>query len=95
MSWRLIKSKNLKYFSIPFLLFIFLWIIAGFPLQTVILFVLVLGHELTHMLVAKLYGIEIRKIELFPFGGVGYLAKPLEMNPVKNFWWPVQVRSLT
>lgn len=86
MSWRLVKAKNLEILLHPFfLLFILLWIIAGFPLQTVILFVLVLGHELTHMLVAKLYGIEIRKIELFPFGGVGYLAKPLEMNPVKEF----------
>ncbi|RJX26240.1 MAG: hypothetical protein C4554_05925 [Dethiobacter sp.] len=86
MSWRLVKLNDLEIFVHPFfLLFIFLWILAGLPIQTLFLFVLVLGHELTHMLVAKFYGIKIFKIELFPFGGVGYLAKPLEMNPVKEF----------
>ena len=86
MSWRLCKFKGLEITVHPFfLLFIFLWVLAGLPLQTLFLFVLVLGHELTHMLVAKLYGVKISRIELFPFGGVGYLDKPLESDPVQEF----------
>lgn len=84
--WRLFKSGNLEIVVHPFfLLFIFLWLIAGLPFQTLFLFLLVLGHEFTHLLVAKLYGIRINKVELFPFGGVGYLSKPLETNPLAEF----------
>lgn len=86
MRWRLWKFKDLEVTIHPFfLLFIFLWVVAGLPLQTLFLFVLVLAHELTHLFVAKFYGIKIFKVELFPFGGVGYLAKPLALSPVKEF----------
>jgi len=86
MSWRIAKFNKLEVSVHPFfILFVFLWILAGLPLQTLFLFMLVMGHELTHLLAAKFYGIKIFKIELFPFGGVGYLSKPLELNPVKEF----------
>lgn len=84
MSWS-IKFKQLKISVHPFfLLFIFLWILVGLPLQTLFLFLLVLGHELTHTFIARLYGLNIYQIELFPFGGVGYMANPLELYPQKE-----------
>lgn len=86
LSWRLIKLGELEISVHPFfLLFVFLWILAGLPLQTFLLFVVVLGHELTHALAAKLCGVKIYKVELFPFGGVGYLTNPLEFDPKKEF----------
>ncbi|NMB41860.1 MAG: hypothetical protein GX996_07985 [Firmicutes bacterium] len=86
MAWRLWKFNDFEItIHLFFVLFVFLWIIAGLPLQTLFLFVLVLGHELTHMLAAQCCGLKISRIELFPFGGVGYLEKPLELNPVKEF----------
>lgn len=86
MSWRLVKFGELEVSVHPFfLLFVFLWVLAGLPLQTFLLFIVVLGHELTHALAAKVCGVKIYKVELFPFGGVGYLTNPLEFNPKKEF----------
>ena len=85
MGWSVVKFKRLEISVHPyFLLFIFLWILAGFPVQTLFLFVLVLGHELTHTLAARAYGLNIHRIELLPFGGAGYLANPLELHPKKS-----------
>ncbi|MGI6319289.1 MAG: hypothetical protein GX263_06045 [Firmicutes bacterium] len=85
MGWSVVKFKRLEISVHPyFLLFIFLWILAGFPVQTLFLFVLVLGHELTHTLAARAYGLNIHRIELLPFGGAGYLANPLELHPKKE-----------
>lgn len=85
MGWSIAKFKQLEISVHPFfLLFIFLWILAGLPLQTLFLFLLVLGHELTHTLTARAYGLKIYKIELFPFGGVALMANPLELYPRKE-----------
>lgn len=86
MSLRLIKLGELEVTVHPFfLLFVFLWVLAGLPLQTFLLFVLVLGHEFMHAFVAGIYGIRVYKVELFPFGGVAYLTNPLEFDPKKEF----------
>ena len=67
-----------------FLLFMLLWLLAGLPREVIVLFLLVLGHELAHIVTAKLSGLPINRIELFPFGGVGYLDKPLELDQRKE-----------
>ncbi len=67
-----------------FLLFMFLWLLAGLPREVFVVFLLVLGHEFTHILAAKLCGLPINRIELLPFGGVGYLDKPLELDQRKE-----------
>jgi stage IV sporulation protein FB len=86
LSWRLVKFGELEITVHPFfLLFVFLWVLAGLPLQTFLLFILVLGHELTHAIAAKIYGVKVYRVELFPFGGVGYLTNPLEFDPKKEF----------
>ncbi len=86
MSWRLCKVGDLEIAMNPFfLLFVFLWMLAGLTGQTLFLFALVLGHELTHAVAARLSGLKVRRVELFPFGGIAYLANPLEFDPKKEF----------
>lgn len=44
-----------------------------FFILTMILFVFVVAHELSHSLVAKHYGIRVRRIVLYPMGGVSQI----------------------
>ncbi len=86
MRWKLCRLGGLELSIHPFfVVFIVLWLLAGLPLQTLFLFVLVLGHEFAHLLAALLCGVKIPRIELFPFGGVGYMSRPLELEPRKEF----------
>lgn len=67
-----------KFFSLPllirihplfgFVIFISIW--SGLFIEVATLFVLVLIHELGHMAAAQSYGWRVKKIVLFPFGGV-------------------------
>lgn len=87
MSWCLAKIKGQKILLHPFfLLFLFLWLLAGLPLQTLFLFLFVLLHELVHSLAGWFCGIKIERIELFPFGGAAHPAKPLEFEPLKEIF---------
>jgi Zn-dependent protease/predicted transcriptional regulator len=52
---------------------------------TLVLFILVLFHELGHAMVAKRYGVEVRSIVLFPFGGVAMLNR-LPKSPKEEFF---------
>ncbi len=49
------------------------WVVAFFA--TVIFFASILAHELAHSLVARAYGIPIRNITLFLFGGVSSIER--------------------
>lgn len=49
--------------------------------QVIILFSVVVWHETAHVLMAKVYGLEIIEVELLPFGGVARLEALLQMNP--------------
>ncbi len=85
MSWRLVRLFNVDVSIHPlFLLFMGLWLLAGLPLETLFLFVLVAGHELTHLITARHLGIQVTRVALFPFGGVGYLSNPIELEPRKE-----------
>ncbi len=53
-----------------FILFLFVTIYIGYIHQSLIIFASVLLHEIGHVIVAKLLGIKVEEIELFPFGGV-------------------------
>jgi stage IV sporulation protein FB len=46
--------------------------VLGLAAQALLVFSLVLGHELAHLLTAKAYGFKVSGIELFPFGGAAY-----------------------
>jgi Zn-dependent protease len=49
-------------------------LVLGFA-TTVILFVCVLGHEVAHVLAARMEGIKTREIVLHPFGGLARLSR--------------------
>lgn len=53
-----------------FILFLFASMYTGYIEQSLIIFASVLLHEIGHALAAKLLGIRVEEIELFPFGGV-------------------------
>jgi len=59
------------------------WLV-GF-ITSVLLFVSVLIHELSHSVVAKGYGIGVPRITLFLFGGVAQIASE-PPNPAAEFW---------
>lgn len=53
-----------------FILFLFASMYTGFIQQSLIIFASVLLHEIGHAITAKLLGIRVEEIELFPFGGI-------------------------
>ncbi|HBW35475.1 M50 family metallopeptidase [Desulfosporosinus sp. BICA1-9] len=55
-----------------FLLVLLLYGVLGLAAQALLVFALVLGHELAHLLTAKAYGFKVVGLELFPFGGAAY-----------------------
>ncbi|EHQ91881.1 M50 family metallopeptidase [Desulfosporosinus youngiae] len=55
-----------------FLVVLLLYGVLGLAAQALLVFTLVLGHELAHLLVAKAYGFKVEGLELFPFGGAAY-----------------------
>lgn len=62
------------------LLFAFLGA-AGVLAEAALLFAVALAHELAHVAAARLCGLEVAEVELFPFGGVARLEGPLELDP--------------
>lgn len=52
-----------------FALMIAAYAAVGLGLQMALLCLLVIAHELAHLLVARLCGVEVLGIEMFPFGG--------------------------
>ena len=55
-----------------FLLVLVVYGVLGLAAQALLVFSLVLGHELAHLLTAKAYGFKVVGLELFPFGGAAY-----------------------
>ena len=55
-----------------FLLVLVVYGVLGLAAQALLVFTLVLGHELAHLLTAKAYGFKVVGLELFPFGGAAY-----------------------
>ncbi|HHT73479.1 MAG TPA: peptidase M50 [Firmicutes bacterium] len=49
--------------------------------QSLILFAVVLWHETAHILVARLYHLDVTEVELLPFGGVARFEALLQTNP--------------
>ena len=60
---------------------------AGIRMAVLILgvFVCVLGHELTHSVVAQRYGVRVPSITLYPMGGVASLLR-IPKRPGQEFW---------
>lgn len=55
-----------------FLVVLVLYGVLGLAAQALLVFALVVGHELAHLLTARAYGFKVIGLELFPFGGAAY-----------------------
>ena len=67
-----------------FLLLILIYLSVGVFFQAMMVFALVLFHELMHMRAALKCGLKVAQIELYPFGGVARLEGLLAADPVKE-----------
>ncbi|MEL7564698.1 MAG: M50 family metallopeptidase [Dehalobacterium sp.] len=64
-----IRGIELKLSNLLPLLF-FIYILLGIWEKAFIVFAIILVHEIGHVVVALCWGIQVKTIELFPFGGV-------------------------
>lgn len=56
--------------NLLFILFLFASFYTGYINQSITIFASVMLHEIGHTVIAKLLGIRVEEIELFPYGGV-------------------------
>lgn len=76
-----------SYFGIPlkvnpfFFLLLAVVFFYGKLGEALLLFAIVLWHESFHLIVARLYHLDVLDIELLPFGGVARLDALLQVNP--------------
>ncbi|MDD5110919.1 MAG: site-2 protease family protein [Candidatus Altiarchaeota archaeon] len=84
-SFRLFRVAGISVeVHLTFILFFLLFALLGFPnmLFILVVFSLVLAHELCHSIAAILSGIKVPRIILLPFGGLSSIEIP--ENPVKE-----------
>lgn len=56
----------------------------GLVTQALLIFTLVIGHELAHLLTAKAYGFRVIGLEIFPFGGTAYCEDLFEGRKIEE-----------
>ncbi|MBM7556189.1 site-2 protease family protein [Halanaerobacter jeridensis] len=71
--------------NLLFLVVLFLFSLTGLFFKATLSFIVVLMHELAHAIVAKRLAVEVREIELLPFGGVAKFRDLIELNPHTEF----------
>lgn len=78
--------KNIKKFKINYLTLYFLLIsfLCGYIKYAIIIFLIVLFHELGHVVICKIFKYKIKSIEIFPFGGVTKIDKLLNNSIIKD-----------
>ena len=69
------------HFNLLFLLLSGLYFVAGVLEKGLIIFALVLFHELAHTLVARIMEVRVSDIELLPFGGVARVGYEISAEP--------------
>ncbi|ABO51049.1 peptidase M50 [Desulforamulus reducens MI-1] len=72
------------HFNLLFLVLLGLYFVAGVLEKGLIIFGLVLFHELAHTLVAKFMGVRVIDIEILPFGGVARMGGEMSVEPGKE-----------
>ncbi len=75
---KIIKINYLTYY------FIILFFLCGFIKNALIIFLIVLIHELGHFTAANLSKYKVINITLYPFGGITKLNKDLNTSPYKD-----------
>ncbi len=68
-------------FNWLFFFLLFFYALLGRLMETIILFFIVLLHEFSHTIVARGYGLTVREVELYPFGGMAKIDDLLEYDP--------------
>ncbi|MDR0267765.1 M50 family metallopeptidase [Paenibacillus sp.] len=67
----MINVRGIKLSLHPFFVILMLFsVLTGHFLELIVLFSIVLVHELGHVTAALIYGVRIRSIQMLPFGGV-------------------------
>lgn len=61
-------------------LFILCGLLGGYIKETVILFIIVIMHEIGHVIFFRLFNIEIDKIVIYPSGGMCYVNKKINIR---------------
>jgi stage IV sporulation protein FB len=67
-----------------FLLVLLAYGALGLITQALLIFALVIGHELAHLLTAKAYGFRVDGLEIFPFGGAAYCDDLFEGRKIEE-----------
>jgi len=67
-----------------FLLVLLAYGVLGLITQALLIFALVIGHELAHLLTAKAYGFKVVGLEIFPFGGAAYCDDLFEGRKIEE-----------
>lgn len=65
-------------------LFLLICFLSGYIKNILIIFFICLIHEFGHVVLIKLFGYEINKIELLPFGGITYINKNINSSIYKD-----------
>lgn len=74
--------RDIKLKVNPFLIiFLIFWAITGMLAEVLVILVIIFVHEMAHTLVARGFGIPVKEIELYPFGGVARTEGLLEIEP--------------
>ena len=71
--------------NLLFLSVLFLFSLTGLFCKAVLSFIVVTLHELAHSIMAKRLAVEVREIELLPFGGVAKFRDLIELEPEIEF----------
>lgn len=72
------------HFNFLFIGLLALYFVAGVLEKGLIIFGLVLFHELAHTLAARLLGVPVINVEILPFGGVARLGGEMSVVPAKE-----------
>lgn len=63
------------------ILFLLAFIIGGYGDNISLIFLVFIIHESAHIITARLLGLNVKEIELLPFGGAVHLESVFELNP--------------
>ncbi|PKM83787.1 MAG: peptidase M50, partial [Firmicutes bacterium HGW-Firmicutes-13] len=64
-----------------FFFVLFFYAVVGRLTEMIILFLVVILHEFSHITAARGYGLTVREVELLPFGGIARIDDLLEYDP--------------
>ena len=77
----------LNKFNVSFLTYLFflLCFITGFIKQSFIIFLIIIAHEFGHVIISLILKYNIKKITIYPFGGLTILDKPINSSIIHDF----------